>query len=100
MKWKTFFILAMLISATMTLSCRSRMTPAQKRAYKMEKQMKKENEKMVEAYLEHHYNIQPGETQKMKKKSSKRAKKINKKKRESWLKRTFSRKRSKSCYGN
>jgi uncharacterized protein YcaQ len=99
MKFKVYFILALVISASLMLSCRSRMTQGQKRAYKMEKQMKKENEKMVAEYHEHHYNIQPVETQKMMKKSKKRAKKVNKKRGDSWFKRTFSRKR-KSCNGN
>ena len=66
----------------------------------MEKQLKKENEKLVDAYLEHHYNIQPVETQKMMKNSKKRAKKINKRRKDSFVDRTFKRKRSKSCNGN
>ena len=66
----------------------------------MEKEMKKENEKMVEAYHEHHFNIQPVETQKMMKNSKKRAKKINKRRQKSFVNRTFKRKRSKSCDGN
>jgi len=81
-------------------SCRTRMTPAQKQAYKMEKQMKKENEKMVKEYLKHHYEIQHVETQKMIKKSRKRAKRTNLNKKDSWVNRTFKRKRSKSCDGN
>lgn len=76
------------------------MSQAERQAYKAEKQMKKENEQMVADYLKHHYNIQPVETQQLMKKSKKRAKKINKKRRDSWVKRTFSRKRSKSCYDN
>jgi uncharacterized protein YcaQ len=76
------------------------MSPSQKRAYKMEKQMKKENKKMVDAYYEHHYNIQPVETQKMMKNSKKQAKKINKHRKDSFVGRTFKHKRTKSCDGN
>ena len=100
MKVKVFFIFLLIVSGSYLLSCRSRMTQAERKAYKMEKQMKKENEKMVENYLKHHKNIQPVETQHMMKNSKKRAKKINKKRQDSWFKRTFSRKRSKSCNGN
>jgi uncharacterized protein YcaQ len=76
------------------------MTRAERTAVKMEKQMKKENQKMVDEYLEHHYNIQPNETQVMMKNSKKRAKQINKRRGNSWVNRTFKRKRSKSCDGN
>jgi len=76
------------------------MSSAQKQAYKMEKQMKKENEKMVKEYLDHHYSIQHVETQKMIKKSRKRGKRTNLNRKDSWVNRTFKRKRSKSCNGN
>ena len=72
MKIKLFFFLVFIMTVSVMMSCRSRMSPAQKKAYKMEKQMKKENEKMVAEYLEHHYNIQPVETQQMMKSSKKR----------------------------
>jgi len=100
MRFKAFFIIVFLAAATLFLSCRSRMTNAQKREYKMEKQMKKENAELVDAYLEHHYNIQPVETQQMMKNSKKRARKINKRQKDSFVNRTFKRRRSKSCDGN
>lgn len=93
-------IMIFLTSVVAGSSCRTRMTPAQKRAYRMEKQMKKENEEMVKEYLKHHYEIQHVETQKMIKKSRKRAKRTNLSKQGSWVNRTFKRKRSKSCDGN
>jgi hypothetical protein len=93
-------IIFLIILGTIGSSCRTRMTPAQRQAYKMEKQMKKENEKMVKEYHKHHYEIQHVETQKMMKKSRKRAKRTNLKQRDSWVNRTFKRKRSKSCDGN
>ena len=93
-------IILFLAISTAGSSCRTRMTPAQKQAYKMERRMKKENEKMVKEYLKHHYEIQHVETQKMMKKSRKRAKRTNLNKTDSWVKRTFKRKRSKSCDGN
>jgi len=62
--------------------------------------MKKENEKQVDAYLKHHYAIQPESTQQMMKKSKKRARKINKRQKESFVDRVFGRKRSNGCNGN
>ncbi|MCK4568790.1 MAG: hypothetical protein KAT76_00785 [Bacteroidales bacterium] len=100
MRNKTIFIILLLSAASIFLSCRSQMTRAQRTAYKTEKRMKKENEKLVNDYLEHHYNIQPDETQMMIKNSRKRAKMINKGRKNSFVNRTFKRKRSKSCYGN
>lgn len=66
----------------------------------MEKQMRKENKKQVDAYLQHHYEIQPESTKKMMKESKKRARKINNKRKESFFSRLFSRNRSAGCDGN
>lgn len=101
MKIRTLFFLSLLFSASVLISCSAtRLTPDQRRQAKIEKQTKKENEKLVNDYLEHHYNIQPDETQKMMKASKKRSKGINNKKKDSWVNRTFNRKRSKNCNGN
>lgn len=99
MKLKTVFILTVLLSGLFVSSCSSsRMTRQQRQAMRMEKQMKKENKKQVDAYLKHHYAIQPESTQKMMKNSKKRAKQMNKKHRESFVQRVFGRKSS--CSGN
>lgn len=101
MKIRFIFILSILLSTSVLVSCSAtRLTPGQRQEAKMEKQVKKENEKLVNDYLEHHYNIQPNETQKMMKASKKRSKGINSKRKDSWVNRTFKRKRSKSCDGN
>lgn len=100
MRNKAIFIIILLSAASMFISCRSDMTRAQRSAYKAEKRMKKENEKLVNDYHKHHYNIQPLETQAMIKNSKKRAKKLNKRRKKSFVERNFKRKRSKSCYGN
>ncbi|MCK5080183.1 MAG: hypothetical protein KAR09_09570 [Bacteroidales bacterium] len=100
MRNKAIFVIIILSAASMFLSCRSDMTRAQRSAYKAEKRMKKENEKLVNDYHKHHYNIQPLETQAMIKNSKKRAKKLNKRRKKSFVERNFKRKRSKSCYGN
>ncbi len=100
MKTKGVIIIILIVSASAVMSCRARMTPSERRAYRMEKQMKKENEKIVEDYLEHHYNIQPDETQAMMKNSKKRAKKINGRRQESFFVRIFGKNRSKGCEGN
>jgi hypothetical protein len=100
MKFRVIFFIFLFAAAAAMLSCRTRMSPAQKQAYKMEKQMKKENQKMVDEYLQHHYDIQHVNTQKMMKKSRKRGKKTNVNRKDSWVNRTFKRKRSKSCDGN
>ncbi|RLD82928.1 MAG: hypothetical protein DRJ15_00055 [Bacteroidetes bacterium] len=100
MKFRVIFFIFLLAGATAMLSCRTRISPAQKQAYKMEKQMKKDNQKMVDEYLQHHYDIQHVNTQKMMKKSRKQGKKTNVNRKDSWVNRTFKRKRSKSCDGN
>jgi len=100
MRNKIIFIIILLSAASFFFSCRTEMTRAQRAAYKTEKRMKKENEKLVNDFHEHHYNIQPLETQAMIKNSKKRAKKINKRRKRSFIDRTFKRRRSKSCYGN
>jgi len=100
MKFRIVFIIFLIAGAGTVLSCRSRMGRAQKQAYKMEKQVQKENKKMVEEYHKHQYDIQHANTQKMMKRSKKRAKKTNYRRKDSWLNRTFKRKRSKSCDGN
>jgi hypothetical protein len=100
MKFKLLFFIGILLTASVLLSCRTRMTRAERTAYKMEKQMKKENKKMVDEYKEHHFNIQPNETQAMMKNSKKRAKQNNRRRGTSWVDRTFKRKKSKSCDGN
>lgn len=101
MKNRSIFILSFLLMGSMLVSCSStRPTSAQRKAEKMEKQTKKENEKLVNDYLKHHYNIQPNETQKMMKSSKKKSKGINSRRKDSWVNRTFNRKRSKNCDGN
>ena len=65
MRNKIIFIIILLLAGSIFLSCRSDMTRAQRTAYKMEKRMKKENEKLVTDFHKHHYNIQPLETQAM-----------------------------------
>ncbi len=101
MKIRLFFIISIILAGSVLVCCRStRMTPKQRQAYKMEKQVKKENEKLVNDYLEHHYNRQPDKTQKMMKASKKRSKGVNNRRKDSWVNRTFKRKRSKSCNGN
>jgi len=100
MKTKGIVIIILIVSVSMVMSCRSRMTPSERRAYRMEKQMKKENEKLVRQYHEHHYNIQPDETQAMMKNSKKRAKKINRQRQKSFVERIFGKNKSKGCDGN
>jgi len=74
MKVKTVFIISILSVGLISASCSSsRMTRQQRQAVKMEKQMKKENEKQVDAYLKHHYAIQPESTQQMMKKIKKKS---------------------------
>ncbi len=100
MNSKGIMIIILIVSASTVMSCRARMTPSERRAYRMEKQMKKENEKLVEDYLRHHYNIQPDETQAMMKNSRKRAKKVNRMRHKSFIDRIFGNNRSKGCDGN
>lgn len=100
MKFKNFFILLVLMCIAVIMSCRSRESRAVRQAYKYEKHKLKENEKMIAEYHEHHFKIQPLETQSMIKTSKKRANQINKRRSESWVSRTFKRKRSKNCNGN
>lgn len=100
MKNKTIFIVLLLVASSLFLSCRSRMTTSQRKAYKMEKRMKKENKKQVEAFYEHHYAIQTDRTRKMMKSSKKRAKSINSYRKRSWFSRLFKSKGSKDCDGN
>ena len=79
-------------------SCRSGgMTRKQRYAENSQVEMEKENQKMVEEYRQHHYNVQADETQKMMKKSKKRAKKLNRKKQGNFFDRLFKSNRSRDC---
>lgn len=101
MKRKSTFIILILCGMMLMFSCRSgRVTKQQRYAEKSQLELEKENEAMVEAYKEHHFEIQADETQKMIKKSKKRAKKLNRKKGDSFFERIFKRNRSKGCEGN
>ncbi|HSG68299.1 MAG TPA: hypothetical protein VK994_06295 [Bacteroidales bacterium] len=101
MKVKSLLTILLLASLLASTSCRSsRGTRMQRNAEKMEAQASKDNEKIVEEFHQHHFDIQADETQKMMKKSKKRNKKLKRKSRGSFVDRMFNRKRSKNCYGN
>jgi hypothetical protein len=101
MKCRLFIIIVLVcIFAFGMNSCRSsRMSPAQRKSVRIEKQMKKDSQLQRDALKTKHYEIQSESTRSMMKKSKKRAKSLNRQRGQGFFERLFGGKKKKSCLG-
>ncbi len=100
MKCRLFILVLVIIFALGMHSCRSsRMSAAQRKSVKIEKQMKKDSQLQQQTLKKKHYDIQSESTRAMMKKSKKKAKSLNHQRGQGFFERLFGGKKKKSCLG-